>query len=511
MNKIKYQWSIGRMCNDAIVNECSLLYSNNYGLWSDNNSCNLNGQVKLSSQRIRKMLFKDDTDLYYAVDSDNNKIVGYAIALRKNIKNYGIVSWVTQLVVHEKYRNKGIAKNLLFSIWGLSNDYAWGIITSNPYAVRALEKATRRRSVPIRIKRNIKKIISIGNDNIDYINKDIEVVVDESNSKVNTKFFVSHARLAEKMLNVISDETPWLLGDLEEGWEWIAFTFNDQDQISLTQGEIQEMLNTSDDIVKLAYSRMLISSNQKWTNHTKKEVDFILKHTDISPGKTIIDFGCGRGRHAIALKKLGYKVFAVDYIKENIEYIKNQCMKLNDKIMAIVDDCRYLDLNIQADMVLCLYDVVGSFSDVKDNILILKNIFRHLKKGGVAFISVMNFELTNHIAKYKFSLKSSPNKLLNLNASNIMETTGDVFNPEFMLIDNDEHLVYRKEQFSSGRELPVELIVRDKRFSMEEIVDLCRSVGFTVEFAYYVSASDWNTQLFATDLHAKEILLKCIK
>lgn len=34
---------------------------------------------------------------------------------------------------------------------------------------------------------------------------------------------------------------------------------------------------------------------------------------------------------------------------------------------------------------------------------------------------------------------------------------------------------------------------------------------FFVEYAHYVSASNWNDNLESTDLHAKEILLKCKK
>ncbi len=507
MKQYKYEWCVGHMCNESMIEECSLLYSNNYGMWSDNNPNQLKGQVKLSKDRIREMLYVDETALYYARDIENNQIVGYAIALRKHIKYLGVFSWVTQLVVHKSHRNQGIAENLLFSIWGLSDDYAWGIITSNPYAVRALEKATRRRSVPIKIKKKIEKIISIGNDNINYINNDIEYIVDKTNSKINTCFYVSHADLAEKILNVISDETPWLLGELEEGWEWVAFTFKNQQQISLSIKEIKQMLDTSDDVVKLAYSRMKITDNQKWTKYTAKEVNYIIKNSGIKKGGTVIDFGCGTGRHSIALSELGYDVYAIDYVEQNIENIRNK----SSKVTAIVGDCRQISLGVNADVAICIYDVVGSFSDNCSNIAILKNIFNHLKEGGTAFISVMNFELTNSIAKYRFSMKSNPNALLKLSASNTMESTGDIFNPEYLLIDDDENLVYRKEQFTFGRELPIELIVRDKRFTIEEIKKMCTDVGFTIEYAICVSASDWNISLEPTDLHAKEILLKCTK
>ena len=62
-----------------------------------------------------------------------------------------------QLVVHTDYRNQNVAKQLLYSIWCESSNFAWGIVSSNPYAIRALEKATRRRSSPKIIRKHIEK------------------------------------------------------------------------------------------------------------------------------------------------------------------------------------------------------------------------------------------------------------------------------------------------------------------------------------------------------------------
>ena len=121
-------------------------------------------------------------------------MIGYAIALQIKTRD-GVVSWVTQLVVHEQYRHQNVAKNLLHSIWGFTNHFAWGIVSANPYAIRALEKATRRRSDPIRIKHNIRKILKLGIDNLTYISEDTEYTVESGLSVINTCFFVDHANV----------------------------------------------------------------------------------------------------------------------------------------------------------------------------------------------------------------------------------------------------------------------------------------------------------------------------
>lgn len=92
-----------------------------------------------------------------------------------------------------------------------------------------------------------------------------------------------------------------------------------------------------------------------------------------------------------------------------------------------------------------------------------------------------------------------------------MEKSGNVFNPDYYIVDTNTHLIYRKEQFSMGAGLPVELIVRDRRFTMKEIISLCKSVGFTIIEAKYINANDWRKKYVSTDKKAKEILLICKK
>lgn len=506
MENITFSWLYASMVQDELLDELSKLYSQHYGTWGPYQPKLAGKQIKLSSKRLREWLSDPDAAVYYA--TLENRIIGYAIAIRKKVKHYGVISWVTQLVVHKNFRNQDIAKRLLFSIWGLSDDFAWGILSANPYAVRALEKSTRRRSIPIRIHRNIRKIIEVGSNSLPYISKDTEYKVDADNSRMNTKFFIDHSEVPDMLKKVISEETPWNLGDLPEGWEWIAFTFRDQEQINLSRLELEEMVATSDDIAKQAYARMQLD-NQPWMRHTDEEVCFILQECALKQGMRLIDFGCGIGRHGIAISKYGIQVIGVDYVESNILEAKRKAAT-NTSIEFLEGDCRSIELGA-CDAAICLYDVIGSFVKLDDNQKILNNIAKHLKPGGIAIISVMNFELTAAKAKYKFSFSKDPNRLLKLSPSTIMEHTGDVFQEDFMMVDEKTHIIYRREQFIEGRDLPKELLVRDRRFTMDEIISMCEKAGLQVLLSRYVSATNWNRPLSSTDDHAKEILLKCRK
>ena len=109
-------------------------------------------------------------------------------------------------------------------------------------------------------------------------------------------------------------------------------------------------------------------------------------------------------------------------------------------------------------------------------------------------------------------MRREPNRLLALPPSRIMETTGDVFDPEFYMLDEDSNVVYRREQFKAGRDLPAELIVRDRRFSREEIEAMCAESGLDVVWTRFVRAGRWERWDDPLDEHddrAKEILLLC--
>jgi 2-polyprenyl-3-methyl-5-hydroxy-6-metoxy-1,4-benzoquinol methylase len=494
--------------DEKLLKECSDLYSNHYGKWSDKAPNNAGKNIKLSSKRLSAWLKNEASAIYLA--RDNNDLVGYAIALRLRVPGNGIVSWVTQLVVHENYRHKDIAKTLLYSIWGFSDDSAWGIISANPYAVRALEKATRRRSDPAKIKQNIQKIMRIGKLNVPYMNNNIKHSVTKEVSKINTEFFVDHLNI-NLMISNVTVEVPWKLGNLEEGWEWLAFTFSDQLPIKLNELELNKILDASDKVVQNAYRRMDLTDNHLWKKNTNYEVNFILQECELKKNDVVIDFGCGIGRHSICLAQKDIQVHGIDYIDKNIEIAnKEKVEKDLQNVQFYINDCRAIRLEkVKANAIICLYDVIGTYADNNENHKILKNIYDHLIIGGIALISVMNFELTDFIAKHRFSLKSDPNELLNIKPSNIMETTGNIFDPEYYWIENDTKIVYRKEQFTRGTSLPVELFVRDKRFTKNEIIGMCKTIGFEIIYTRYVNARDWETGFLPTNDSAKEILVKC--
>jgi len=126
---------------------CAELYSTSYGVWSDAATRihrTPGERIRRSPQDIAELLESPDSFLALA-ELSSGELVGYCIAVFTAApEGQGRIAWVSQLVVGDAYRNEGVATNLLFSVWGFSDHYACGLVTSNPFAVRALESATRR-------------------------------------------------------------------------------------------------------------------------------------------------------------------------------------------------------------------------------------------------------------------------------------------------------------------------------------------------------------------------------
>ncbi|MBF0310525.1 MAG: GNAT family N-acetyltransferase [Magnetococcales bacterium] len=496
----------GRWVSPELIDEYAKFYSEHYGYWQSP-AAPLK-RIKLGSEHLKKWFTDERSQVAEA--RLQNELIGYAISIQAKTAKGKIISWVTQLVVHSDHRQKGVGKELLFSAWCFSDHFAWGLLSSNPYAVRALEKATRRRCDPARIHKNRKMLFNFGLQHVWYIKPDTCWTTGENASIIDTTFNVDHSRLPEMIEHVTSPEKPWLLGELPDGWEWAAFTFQDQPQFSLTQGEIEQMLQASDQTVKQAYSRMLLDHDHQWARHTAHEVQWIIDACQLEPGDTVLDVGCGRGRHSNGLGLRGYAVTGVDYLENFISSAKAN-KSPDSNVEFIVGDCRSLRLGRRYSAVICLYDVIGSYADEEDNRRILNTLAEHLREGGLALLSVMNFELTNALAKHHFSLADNPDELLNLKASDTMERTGDIFDPDYFMIDRDTHLCYRKEQFKEQNQLHKEYIVRDKRYTQAEIETLCAASGLQVVWSRFVRAGDWTTPLPNTSPKAKEILLLCRK
>lgn len=112
--------------------------------------------------------------------------------------------------------------------------------------------------------------------------------------------------------------------------------------------------------------------------------NLIQKH---SPGaKSILDLGCGTGRHDLLLAEKGYSVTGVDQSEEMLAVANSQLSTLNfqPSIVSFTQgDIRNVRLNETFDVVISLFHVMSYQITNEDLNAAFETVKVHLKKGGI--------------------------------------------------------------------------------------------------------------------------------
>jgi 2-polyprenyl-3-methyl-5-hydroxy-6-metoxy-1,4-benzoquinol methylase len=116
-------------------------------------------------------------------------------------------------------------------------------------------------------------------------------------------------------------------------------------------------------------------------------IDFLTNYP--KKGK-LLDLGCGQGRDAIALAKLGYEVLGVDYSKVGIDQMNTIAKAENLKLQGIVTDIYKLESYDEFDII--LLDSMFHFTKkdkLKEGALIQK-IIAQIKQGSIMVVCIQD-------------------------------------------------------------------------------------------------------------------------
>jgi len=130
-----------------------------------------------------------------------------------------------------------------------------------------------------------------------------------------------------------------------------------------------------------------------FTKGTEQEVDFLLDHLSLRAPSSILDVGCGPGRHAISLARRGYRVHGVDISQDFIGLATASVAKEGLEHLATFEqrDAREMPFVDQFDVVLCLCQ--GAFGLMRansDDELVLAGFSQALQPGGKFALSAFN-------------------------------------------------------------------------------------------------------------------------
>ncbi len=270
-----------------------------------------------------------------------------------------------------------------------------------------------------------------------------------------------------------------------------------------------QTFSDNDTNVARAYSMMALNGEHVWAKYAREELDSLLKHLAFEPPAKIIDLGCGSGRHAIDLALRGFKVRAFDYVDK---WVDRASRVRDEKLPAIESAKGSLEVGCAdvrdpepmegADLVLCLYDVLGSSPDREDADSIIDAVFRLCLPGKTAVVGSMN-GLNLHLNLPRI-VQGTPAKeeLVPVSA---MQRCGEVFDYSKMAFDPNSGTLFRREQFTDNGQIILDTILQERRYLPFEVVEMMRRAGFENIRVYSVRAGKWEFDS-AFDKNAPELL-----
>jgi len=115
----------------------------------------------------------------------------------------------------------------------------------------------------------------------------------------------------------------------------------------------------------------------------------LIKLLALEPGCKILDLACGKGRHSIFLRQLGFDVTGIDLSPSNISAAAN----FNQHGLRFLEhDMREPLPGMKFDIVMNLFTSFGYFENPEDNAKVLSAVYSELKDGGLLVIDFMNSE-----------------------------------------------------------------------------------------------------------------------
>ncbi len=140
---------------------------------------------------------------------------------------------------------------------------------------------------------------------------------------------------------------------------------------------------------KLLYNELSRFYMDSIANNTVLEVNFLKTIFDKYCVKSILDCCCGVGRHAARLGDLGFAVTGIDASQAQIATAMRQ--NKNGNVNYAVGDVREFSLEKRNyDAAICMWTTYNYFSQDKDLLDFLANVWEHLHTGGILILDTKN-------------------------------------------------------------------------------------------------------------------------
>ena len=163
--------------------------------------------------------------------------------------------------------------------------------------------------------------------------------------------------------------------------------------------------------------------NEKFTQGTVGECDFIEREINFDRSLKILDVGCGTGRHAIELSKRGYAVTGIDLSETQLARARQKAESGNLKIDFQKQDARHLSFSNEFDAAIMLCEGAFPLMETDEmNYEILNSVTKSLKENGKFLFTTLNglFPLYHSVEKFCASAVEEGNATYRGNTFDLM-------------------------------------------------------------------------------------------
>jgi len=202
---------------------------------------------------------------------------------------------------------------------------------------------------------------------------------------------------------------------------------------------------------------------ESFTQGTLQEVDFIEAEINFDKMKSILDVGCGTGRHSIELARRGYAVTGIDLSGDQLRRAKSKAIAAGVKVEFQQRDARDFDVGRTYDLVIMLCEGAFSLMETDEmNFAILQNIAKSLNAKGKLIFTTLNALFPLYHSVKDFVNNNSADNYSENNTFDLM-----TFRDHSRLTVTDDN----------GRKK--ELICNERYYIPSEITWLLKSLGFS--------------------------------
>lgn len=129
------------------------------------------------------------------------------------------------------------------------------------------------------------------------------------------------------------------------------------------------------------------------SHDARQEVEEIVSLVGVRPPASVLDLGCGIGRHALELARRGFEVTGVDRTREFLAEAREAADADDLEVEFVEEDMRRFERPDAFDLAVNLLTSFGYFEDPADDARVVRNVHASLKEGGAVVVDLMGKEV----------------------------------------------------------------------------------------------------------------------